>query len=305
MYFVHSLIKEISSRMLRGYNNVAHSLHYYKIIKKIHKYPRMDKSDTAIIIHLYYIDLWPHISQFLRTVDFSNFDIFVSIPTNSFSYGEKIRKDYPDARIIEVPNRGRDVLPFLMICKGIVDKGYIKILKIHSKKSTHRKDGQEWLDGMLNTLLPDNRKQLDSIIAKLDDPNTGIIGPHNQYISLPVNFDANSMHILKLIQEIFDKKTSQEISNKRTDYGFFAGTMFWARMDTISSVINHSFNIRDFEAENGQIDGTLPHALERVFTLVAELEGKNIFESGPNGVRELAYKTSNIPDWSDVYIGPK
>ena len=158
---------------------------------------------------------------------------------------------------------------------------------------------------MLNTLLPDNHKHLDSIITKLDDPNTGIIGPHNQYISLPVNFDANSKYILKLIQEVFDKKTSQEISSKRTEYGFFAGTMFWARIDTINSVINHNFNFRDFEAEHGQIDGTLPHALERVFTLMAELEGKNIFESGPNGVRKLAYKTSNLPDWSDVYIGPK
>ena len=256
---------------------------------------------VAVIIHLYYVDLWPSFRNKLEKLSNINYDLFVTIPEGQAETTQDIKKFCKGANVYTVPNIGRDVLPFIFLSNSILHLGYTSLLKLHSKKSTHREDGNEWLSGMLNTLLPENEKVLKVILTKLEDPNTGIIGPEKQYISLPVNYDANSKHIETIIMKLFDKETSNKVSENRSDYGFFAGTMFWARFDALDSILKLNLKVSDFEPERGQIDGTLPHALERVFTLNSELLGKNIYEAKKNSAIKLKYKTNNIPEWSELY----
>ena len=278
---------------------------YAKFDSKLNTLKRGSTTKSAIVIHLYYPDLWPVFNEKLKLLNDINFDLFITIPKNLENSVDCIFEDFRSAIICVVPNLGRDVLPFIKVSKHLIRLGYENVLKIHSKKSTHRDDGSQWLMDIIDPIVPKDKKLLYQIIKTLDDPNTSIIGPAGQYISLPVNFDANSRQILSLIEDLFDKKTRDMISDERSEYGFFAGTMFWARLDSISSVIARKYKVSDFDMEGGQIDGTLPHALERVFTLNAELNGKNIFEVDDKGIRKLKYKTDNIPEWSELYIGPK
>lgn len=267
---------------------------------------RSDSTITAVVVHLYYTESWDLISSGLQKLTVP-FDLFVSLPAAKLDFSAEIKKTYPQAYIYEVPNRGRDVLPFVKLATILDDKGYQNVLKLHSKKSSHRKDGSEWLGDIVAGLLPNDPKTLDKLMSALDDQSTGVIGPEGQYLQLTVNFEANGVHMTNALKTIYHdrQKVNEVLQTKRIDYGFFAGTMFWARMDALRPVIAQKFGVNKFAAEAGQIDGTFAHALERVFCLVPEIDGKTLYTAGTHGLNKIAYKTSNIPDWSDVYIGPK
>jgi lipopolysaccharide biosynthesis protein len=178
-------------------------------------------------------------------------------------------------------------------------------LKFHSKKSTHRTDGNEWFTGIIDKLLPANKKTMQQLIDTLGNKKTGVIGPKGEYLSLEVNFPANHRGVVRIMTKIFGKKVGQRMADHKEDYGFVAGTMFWARMDALAPVLKLGLKPWSFDPEEGQIDATIAHALERVFTLIPEVEGRDIYEADSRGVTKVAYNSGHIPDWSKVYIGPQ
>jgi 2-polyprenyl-3-methyl-5-hydroxy-6-metoxy-1,4-benzoquinol methylase len=267
---------------------------------------RDSNTKAAVVLHLYYTDSWVVIAEKLAYLKGKiPFDLYVTLPTQNKEFAKEIKEMYPAACIVEVPNRGRDVLPFLEIAQFLEDKGYEYLLKLHSKKSPHRSDGQQWFDDITGNLLPSSPVSFRALEKALNNKQTGLIGPAGQYISLRVNYDANSYFLFKILQRVFSKKVAKEVSDNKAEYGFFAGTMFWARLDSLNEILNQHYGASDFEHEGRHIDGTLAHGLERAFCVVAEVNQKDLYEIGRDGLKKVNYKTGNIPDWSDVYIGPK
>ena len=64
--------------------------------------------------------------------------------------------------------------------------------------------------------------------------------------------------------------------NLLSDWGFFAGTMFWARPEIFDTLIDYisRFNL-SYESSNdlSSSDGTFAHACERIFGLLPLLNG--------------------------------
>ena len=218
------------------------------------------EAKLAVVVHLYYIDLWPSIEKKLRNIN-TAFDLYVSVSSSNKDFKvENINKYHNRTNIVEVPNRGRDVLPFIMIMNRIRGLGYEHVLKIHTKKSRHRKDGADWFKDVIGNLLPNDNNDLYST---LNNEDCGIIGPRGHIVSLSRHLGSNKVHLLNLIYKLTNKKDSQYLKHAEV-YPFIGSTMFWARVDYLTPLLDLYLMPSDFESEQGQIDGTMAHAIERI-----------------------------------------
>jgi lipopolysaccharide biosynthesis protein len=260
---------------------------------------KTETTNTAVVVHLYYADSWRTIESRLTRLD--NFDLIVTIPRSNKYIIPKIQQKFKNAQVIIVPNRGRDVLSFLLLLPKIKEAGYKNVLKIHSKKSIHRTDGNKWLNDMLDKLIPEDEVTANSIYKALGSKESSIVGPSEHFVSLKVNFKENKHYTMLLLRRLYDKDTVAKILKNPEKYGFFAGTMFWARIESLCTIISSNIKISDFDREHGQIDSTLAHAYERLFCLVPEIESRSIFQTGSDLVK-LDYSSGTIPDWSDVEV---
>ncbi len=65
------------------------------------------------------------------------------------------------------------------------------------------------------------------------------------------------------------------------EWGFFAGTMFWARRNLFEPLLTFEQVGIKFEPERGATDGALEHAFERVFGLLPSFRNGSIGLLGP------------------------
>jgi FkbM family methyltransferase len=270
---------------------------------KLNRIKREKDTHLAVIIHLYYPELWGIIKKRIKQIaeDGVGFDIFITLPPDKQEFAQTIRKTFKKAYIFTLPNQGRDVLPFLVLASALEQRGYLQFLKLHTKKSLHREDGEEWFREILSDLIPEDKRTRKKIIQKLSEQETGLIGPAEQYISLLVNHQANANNLQQILKDVTSPELTSQALKNQTAYGFIAGTMFWGRFDAIKGILKQNYSNLKFDLEKGQIDGTFAHAMERALAVVPEIELKNLYGVSQKGLELLEYHTDNIPEWSDVY----
>jgi GT2 family glycosyltransferase len=229
------------------------------------------KSNTAVIFHLFYPELWDETRHYLENLN-QDFDFYVSIPDEVNFNLDLILQIYPRAIIYRCANRGRDIAPFLKLFSLVNPLGYEYICKIHTKKSLHRADGSEWRTEILDELLGSD-EQIQAIKQRLRDEKVGIIGPRDHIISTRYFFGGN--------QPLIDDLSNQLGLGYSGEYfNFIAGSMFWFKPQAIAPVINLGLCDADFPEESGQVDATLAHALERVICLLALKHGYQVIQTG-------------------------
>jgi len=119
----------------------------YMIQSKVEK-----NTPIAVVLHLFYTELFDEIRTYLSFLE-GDFDLYISVPEDKANFIETIRSYYPDARVLKVENRGRDIAPFLEFLKVILPLDYELLLKIHTKETFHRPDGIAWRKDVLSKLL--------------------------------------------------------------------------------------------------------------------------------------------------------
>lgn len=262
------------------------------------------RSQTAVAVHAWYADLWPPLAERLRALDGHAFDLFVTVPEADPSLAAAIRREFPEAMVTPVPNRGRDVLPFLMLAAELEQAGYAHVLKLHTKRSPHYGGGAAWRERLLERLLPQDPEVVAQLFRVLADEATGVVGPAGEYYPLELNYAANRAAIAGLLCRTHSHEDARRIDAGAAHYGFFGGSMFWARLDALAPILDQRLAPADFEPERGQFDGTLAHAIERAFSLVPELDGRALYELGPGRIERLAsYRSETVPEWSDLDPG--
>lgn len=223
---------------------------------------------VAVALHLYYVDLLPEVCEQLRTI-LEPFDLYVTTPFEA---------DVPTilnttsavanrTTVCVVENRGRDIRPFLMLLRSGLLDGYTACVKLHGKKSTYSARGADWRRQLYGDLLGTSLVARQSL-ALFDDPAVGIVGSWRYFLSHPRFWGANEMRLRGLLEA-----TGLEGKPDEPPLAFYAGSMFWFRPQALVPLAQLPENVLAFEEEGGQQDGTLAHACERAFALVASRAG--------------------------------
>jgi lipopolysaccharide biosynthesis protein len=217
---------------------------------------------VTIFAHVFHLDAWAEILIRLEALTFA-YQLVVTSPYPEA--GLQLPRNAIETDFHRTPNLGRDIKPFLTAFETTRLANDI-CLKIHTKKSLHRRDGDRWRRAIFDDLIGDS-KQARRIIALLkENPNIGVVSPNRHLVPVAM-FPGSNLASLKQLFEVYEiVAATPELSREL----FVAGSMFWFRSSALSPLRGKSI---DFEPEHGQLDGTMAHAHERVFSSLAESRG--------------------------------
>lgn len=228
----------------------------------------------CVHLHLYYTDMAEEFAQILNrlTVEFV---LLVSVSTNQDApvwqtfFAERV----PFAREVIVKrtvNKGRDVLPWLIDFAPEIKRHEI-FCHMHTKRSNHNAKLAGWRDfltrrtfgsrAIVNQIL--SLFQAEPKLGLIFPPYSGGLGPRH----VPPNWGDNE----RLATTLLTRLEPSYVPGYCSD--FPAGSFFWARSCCLEPLFELGLTAEDFEEEEGQLDGTLAHAIERVVGFLPEHAG--------------------------------
>jgi lipopolysaccharide biosynthesis protein len=192
-----------------------------------------------------------------------------------------------EAELAVFENRGRDILPFLHVANRLLDEGVDVVLKVHTKQSRHRRDGDDWRDDLLDKLLSPARAP--ALRAAFEaDPALGLVAPESHLQPLDYFWGANEDAVRALAVQLGIPDPDPERDR------FIAGSMFWLRLEALRPLLDAHLDPQRFEPERGQVDGTCAHAVERLFALSACAAGFRV-DTAANACGEPDSGTTGAP----------
>ena len=233
------------------------------------KIPTLRKSDIvtrhriAVVIHLFYHDLWEEISGQLRNLTLP-YDLFVTVAMKDGYEDalEIVKRDFPEATAVAMPNHGRDIFPFLHLLNAGLFETHAAVLKLHTKKSPHREDGDKWRDHLIGSLLGKDG-DADRLAERiLSDPEIGFVVADGQVFTDEKWWGSNRSRTRELLLRC-------GIDLRTLPLRFPAGSIYWVTAPVLRTLRGLDLNAGHFEQEGGQLDATMAHVLERAMGYLA------------------------------------
>ncbi len=219
----------------------------------------------AVVVHLFYADDWPEFQRALAELP-PHTQLFVTTPVDKLAWVRRIvTTDVPSATVVGVHNRGRDLGALVALLQAHDLGGFDHVLKLHTKRSPHLgpAEGVRWRRSLIRHLLPPGR--VSDLLASLEAaPDVGLAGPLPWMVTVKDAYGLGSN--APGLQALADRL---QVRADPLEMHFVQGTMFWVRGAVLAQLRDAGLTQEDFEAEAGQLDGTLAHALERGFALLA------------------------------------
>lgn len=217
---------------------------------------------VLVITHVFYPEIWPELARAIRHVPAPTRLVITLVRGRSEHLARSIATEFPAARIDIDANRGRDAWPFVrLVQEGILTDDVDVVLKLHTKASVHRLDGQRWRRRMLQSLCgsPDSIADILQLFA--EDHSVGLVTPAGGLLGR--EFWGSNGPIVDWLAA----RLGIPVDLDRA--AFAGGSMFWARPAAIRRLGDLALTAQDFPPEPLPIDGTLPHAIERFVGVLA------------------------------------
>jgi lipopolysaccharide biosynthesis protein len=231
---------------------------------------------VTVVIHAYYPELLQEILEQLLNWDIPYRVIVTTTHGKMKEVTDVLSKWMPDVECIGFENKGRDILPFLKVLGDLLARDDGLVLKLHTKKSLHRVDGDEWRKDLLGKLIAPTqvRKIFESFRANQD---LSIVAPEGHVVSMDTYWGSNAATVHYLCRRMDIPAPNPEKS------AFPAGSMFYLRPKVLGPLLDIHLDEVEFEAEAGQLDGTMAHAIERAFGILAvQNKGVLAVSNAPN-----------------------
>lgn len=223
----------------------------------------------AVILHLYHEELAGDFRSYLEQIPY-DLDLFISARHKVAQAAiQQTFASWTRGRIeIRIfPNRGRDIAPKLLGFRDVYDQ-YQYVLHLHSKKSTHNNVLFFWRHFLLENLLG-TPQVVESVFEVFErNPHIGIVASqHFEPMRHWVNWGGNFELASGLAQRMGMTLDADDVLD------FPSGSMFWTRSAALKPLLDLNLTFEDFPEEDNQIDGTLAHAIERLYFYVCEHAG--------------------------------
>ncbi len=236
------------------------------------------KIKTALVLHLYYndqIEFYSHYAKFMP----KGSDLYIT--TSNETQYEYIRKHFFDevwgnVKVILVENRGRDISSLLVGVREEVKK-YDLVCFAHDKKSHEGENlivGEEFVRHCFDNILGSAAYVLSIIKEFQDFPQLGLLSPpppyHSTYTqTIGDEWTCNFKQTLQLAEAL---DIDVPISGDRLPAAPL-GTIFWFRPAALMPLLKRKWKYEDFPEEPNNNDGTMLHAIERLYPFAAQAAG--------------------------------
>lgn len=225
--------------------------------------------------HLYNVHLYQEIVAHLKNFP-AKFDLILTvcdqqkIPLLQNIFTQQLIPNLNRLILKTVPNRGRDVAPWLVTTKSL-QQNYDLFCHIHSKESPHFYFGTHWRQYLYANLI--SKEAVSSILHQFQNtPDLGLVFP-DIYPELrlfcithqirPEGVDNETKIINHLLKQMHITKPYT-----LSDIFFSEGTMLWYRPKALTPLFELNLTTKDFPPEPIGVGGTIAHAIERLPAVV-------------------------------------
>lgn len=250
------------------------------------KYNNNEKADAlnhdvkkiALILHIYFVDLANYCLEYVKSMP-RYADIYITTDTEEKKKAiESIFKelDCNSLNFIVIENRGRDVSALLVGCKKII-MNYDLVCFAHDKKTEQFKPytiGKSFAYKCFENILG-SKAYVNNVIDTFDkNGRLGMIVPpppnHASFYGIfGTEWGDNYYNTVGLASKM----------NLRLNINLYKepiaplGTMFWVRPKALKKLFDIDWSYEDFPKEPNKYDGTILHAVERLYPFVVQDAG--------------------------------
>lgn len=227
---------------------------------------------VGVMLHLFYLDLLDELARDLAHMPVP-YVLMISVVDEAARDAVLARcRDLPRLQALEVrivPNRGRDLAPFLLTFRGEILELDV-VCHLHTKKSLYSGQEQDrWRRYLVERLLGSGGRIAWILGMFQAMPQLGMVYPES-FASVPW-WAHTWLSNLACARELGARLGIAVDPAAYLDYP--AGSMFWARTAALRPLYELGLALEAFPPEQGQTDGTLQHALERMLGLVVPRQG--------------------------------
>ena len=239
---------------------------------------QLAKTKVALVMHLYFEDLIESSFEYARTMP-SSTDVYIT--TNTEKKKKSIEKKFSELKCHKIDvrvimNRGRDVSSVLVGVKDVI-MDYDIVCFAHDKKTAQINPGsvgEGFAYKCFENTLHNKEFVYNVIHTFLENPRLGIMSPpvpnHGDFFpTLGLEWSVNFDNTKKLAQEL---NITVPMAPEKEPVAPL-GTFFWFRPSALKPLYDHNWSYDEFPEEPNGIDGTLLHAVERLYPFAAQQAG--------------------------------
>jgi len=236
------------------------------------------KVKVALIFHAYFPDLVDSTYHYVNSMP-EWADIYITTDTQEKK--ELLEKKFHNHKfrrlqVLLIENRGRDVSALLVGAKDFV-MDYDVVCFAHDKKVAQIETGSvgaSFAYHCLENTLGTEQYVNNVINLFYNNPRLGLLTPmppyHGEYYPTIGNEWRSNFEATRILGERLGLKV--DISEKFSPIAPL-GTMFWFRTQGMKRLFDEDWEYEDFPEEPNKVEGTLLHAIERIYGFVEQDAG--------------------------------
>mgnify|MGYP003307378354 CR=1 FL=1 len=220
-----------------------------------------------VVLHLYYMNSWKSIKQYLDNLKGYNYDLVVTYTDENYKQSvlEKILKYKQNTKLFKYKNKGFDIGPFIDVISRLDISDYDIVFKLHSKGVRRKRifiynqifKYKDWFynlyDGILGAFAV--HKVIDVFAT---DQKVGLVASKNLIVHDPKH------------KQFFTKQVADKYKLKIKDnYQYVAGSCFVIRTQCLEKIKKLNLTIDSF-ADTKRGEFSLAHAMERLVCAMVE-----------------------------------